>query len=271
MKRFITLAITAATMAAVPTVADAQAWQSINARQANQFNRINQGVRNGALTQAEAAKLRSDFYALERLEQQYRRDGLSLRERQDLDRRFDDLSRRIYVQKNDRQTAGSWTSINARQANQFNRIEQGLRDGALTPNEAAKLRAEFYGLERLEQQYRLGGLTLWERQDLDRRFNDLSRRIYVQKNDRQGAAPWTPINARQADQFNRINQGVRNGALTAAEATRLRSEFYALERLEQRYRIGGLSLAERQDLDRRFNDLSRRIYVQKHDRQDYRR
>ena len=270
MKKFIALALVAASIGSLPGVANAQAWQSINSRQANQFARIEQGVRNGALTAGEAAKLRADFYALEQLEQQYRRDGLTLRERQDLDRRFADLSRRIYVQKNDRQAAAPWVSINARQANQFARINNGVRDRTLTAGEAAKLRADFYALERLEQRYRLGGLSLGERQDLDRRFDDLNRRIYAQKNDRQTAGQWQSINSRQANQFARINNGVRNGALTVAEAARLRSDYYALERLEQQYRLGGLTLGERQDLDRRFDALNRRIFVQKNDRQDYR-
>lgn len=189
MKKFIAFALVAASAGSLPAVADAQAWQSINARQQNTLARINNGIRNGALTQGEAAKLRTEFYALNQLEQRYRRDGLSLRERQDLDRRFDELSRRIYVQKNDRQTAGQWMSINARQANQFARINNGIRNGALTQAEATRLRSDFYALERLEQQYRLNGLTLAERQDLDRRFDALSRRIFVQKNDRQNYRP----------------------------------------------------------------------------------
>ncbi|WP_375287309.1 hypothetical protein [Sphingomonas sp.] len=93
----------AALAACVPMVADAQAWRTINQRQANQFARIQQGIRNGALTRVEGDRLKQQFYALNRLEQRYRIGGLSLRERQDLDRRFDALSRRIYVQKRDRQ------------------------------------------------------------------------------------------------------------------------------------------------------------------------
>lgn len=82
--------------------------------------------------------------------------------------------------------AFAWTSINARQANQFARIEQGIRNGALTRTEAARLKSQFYTLNRLERRYRIGGLSTWERRDLDKRFDALSRRIYVQKNDRQG-------------------------------------------------------------------------------------
>ncbi|MBO9621197.1 MAG: hypothetical protein J7500_00650 [Sphingomonas sp.] len=96
--------------AAVPVAASAapapaaQAWHNINGRQANLEARINQGIRSGALSRAEATRLRNDFRALERLEAQYRRSrpGLTLAERRDLDRRFDALSARIRVQKHDR-------------------------------------------------------------------------------------------------------------------------------------------------------------------------
>ncbi len=89
--------------AAVP--ASAQAWQSINQRQRNLDARIDQGVRNGALTRNEAGRLRSDFRNLANLEARYRRSGggLSMGERRDLNNRFDRLSARIRVQKRDRQ------------------------------------------------------------------------------------------------------------------------------------------------------------------------
>ena len=67
------------------------AWQNINARQNRIENRINQGIRSGALTRGEAMRLRTEFRQLERLEAQYRRSrpGLTVAERLDLDRRFD--------------------------------------------------------------------------------------------------------------------------------------------------------------------------------------
>ena len=76
------------------------------------------------------------------------------------------------------------------------------------------------------------------------------------------------INARQARLDARIDQSVRSGALNRAEAARLRSQFRELARLEARYRATrpGLTPSERRDLDRRFDALSARIQVQKHDR-----
>jgi hypothetical protein len=83
---------------------------------------------------------------------------------------------------------------------------------------------------------------------------------------------WQNINARQAKLEARINQGVRSGSLTRAEAARLRAQFRDLNRLEARYRATrpGLTLAERRDLDRRFDALASRIRFEKHDRQGYR-
>ena len=104
MKKYLTLALSAAAVLAVPGAANAQAYQSVNQRQANQLGRIDQGVRTGALTRPEANRLRAEFRDLSALERRYRNsNGLSRAERAELDRRFDALSRRIRVQKNDRQ------------------------------------------------------------------------------------------------------------------------------------------------------------------------
>lgn len=98
------LTLAAASLLSVPAIADAQRWQPINQRQANLVQRIETGVRNGALTRAEATRLRARYNQIARLEAQYRRsNGLSVRERADLDRRFDALSRQVRVQRNDRQ------------------------------------------------------------------------------------------------------------------------------------------------------------------------
>lgn len=104
MKRTL-LALTAlAAVAAAPLAAQAAPWSSINQRQANLEQRINQGVRSGSLTRSEALRLRGEFRSLSQLEASYRRsNGLSMRERADLDARFDRLSRQIMAQKHDRQ------------------------------------------------------------------------------------------------------------------------------------------------------------------------
>jgi hypothetical protein len=82
-------------------------------------------------------------------------------------------------------SAQAWQNINQRQARLDQRIEQGVRNGALTRPEARRLRAEFNQLVRLENRYRVGGLSRWERSDLSRRFDALSARVRYERNDRQ--------------------------------------------------------------------------------------
>ena len=78
------------------------------------------------------------------------------------------------------------------------------------------------------------------------------------------------VNQKEAQIAQRINQGVRSGALTRNEAQNLRIRLSQIQRLEQVYRRGGLNMAERRDLDRRLDALSASVRVNKHDR-DFRR
>ena len=165
-------------------------------------------------------------------------------------------------------SAQGWQSINQRQANLDARIDAGVRSGQLTRSEATRLRAEFHALARLEARYRASyGLSRAERADLDRRFDALSARIrYERRDDDDRRDRWTPINQRQRMIDRRIDIGLRTGELSPREASGLRYEFNEIARLEARYRRGGLSFAERRDLDRRFDRLSYRVEAEMRDR-----
>ena len=80
---------------------DDRGWQSINQRQAQLDRRIDRGVRSGDLSHREATRLRAEFRDIARLEARYRVNGLSFRERADLDRRFDRLSAQIRYERRD--------------------------------------------------------------------------------------------------------------------------------------------------------------------------
>lgn len=197
MKRLTTLALATASVAAVTAgAAHAQpGWQSINQRQANLDARIDQGVRNGSLTRAEALRLRAEFRDVAALEDRYRANGLSAWERQDLDRRFDSLSTQIRYERRDRDDRGwyggrgwnddrgTWTNINQRQRELDRRIDAGLRSGRLTRAEAASLRSEYQSIASLEARYRRNGLSVSERAELDRRFDQLALRIRYEATD----------------------------------------------------------------------------------------
>lgn len=72
---------------------------------------------------------------------------------------------------------GNWQSIGARQAELDRRIDRAVRSGQISNREAYRLRGEFNALKRLEVDYRRGGLSSWQRADLDRRYERLSAQV----------------------------------------------------------------------------------------------
>jgi hypothetical protein len=65
----------------------------------------------------------------------------------------------------------------------------------------------------------------------------------------------------------RIDQGVRDGGLTRREAYNLRAQLGRIEGIERNYRTsdGRLDGRERADVERRLDDLSARVFANRHD------
>ena len=164
--------------------------------------------------------------------------------------------------------AASAQTINERQASLDARIDAGVRNGSLTGAEAARLRAEFAEIARLEARYRSTGrdLSAAERADLDRRFDRLASQIRNERRDGQERGEQN-VNQRQRDILARIDAGVRNRSLTRNEAAQLRQEYDSIARIEAQYRTSGrgLTSVERNYLDQRFDRLERRL---RQDRRD---
>ena len=64
------------------------------------------------------------------------------------------------------------------------RIDMGIRNGGLSRNEAWRLKGDLRETARLESRYRRGGLSGWERSDLDRRYDRISAQIRYERRDR---------------------------------------------------------------------------------------
>lgn len=165
--------------------------------------------------------------------------------------------------------------VNRRQANQQDRIRDGVRDGELTRGEARTLEWKEARVAELERRMKADGtLSPSERAKLQSELTDLSQEIYQQKHDAQvrpGAKLGTAdhgINARQHEQQERIHQGVRSGELTGREAKILEAKEARLAHLERRLKSdGSLTPEERARLQRDLNQLSKEINQQKHDAQ----
>jgi hypothetical protein len=76
-------------------------WQSISQRKYQLDRRIDQGERTRQLSRREALRLRAELNQLVRLEASYQRGGLTVRERAELDRRYDRLSVQVRAERRD--------------------------------------------------------------------------------------------------------------------------------------------------------------------------
>ena len=82
------------------------------------------------------------------------------------------------------QNRGGWQSISNRKHQLDRRIDVGMRNGSLSRREGRRLGNALNQLVRLERNYMRGGLTRWERNDLDRRYDRLAVQVRIERRDR---------------------------------------------------------------------------------------
>ncbi|HEX8569999.1 MAG TPA: hypothetical protein VF699_08770 [Caulobacteraceae bacterium] len=77
----------------------------------------------------------------------------------------------------------NWVPMQARIQRLDERIDRGIANGAITRGEARRLRMQLFQLVRMENDFRRDGLNRWERQELDRRFEQLRMQIRYERRD----------------------------------------------------------------------------------------
>ena len=76
------------------------------------------------------------------------------------------------------------------------------------------------------------------------------------------------VDKRQANQQQRIEQGVKSGELTAKEAARLEKGQEHVQKMEDKAKADGkVTAKERERLQHAQNQQSKQVYREKHDRQ----
>ncbi len=169
------------------------------------------------------------------------------------------------------------TTETQRDVNQQERIEQGLKSGALTPREAARLERRESRVDKMEAKAEKDGtLTDAEKARIQAVQNADSKAIDKQKHDAQTANPNSASDkrmqadvARDINQEKRIEQGEANGSLTSKEAAGLQKGEAKLDTAQAKAAArSGISPHEQRRLQRQQNRESRRIHKQKTDAQN---
>ena len=161
-----------------------------------------------------------------------------------------------------------------RDADQQQRIDQGLKSGQLNTREAGRLEHQEQAIDRQEAHAEKSGgqLTAQEQARINREQNAVSRNIYSDKHNARTGNPNSASSQRlqndvqrDANQQQRIANGQKSGQLTSHEAGRLEGGQARVNRNEANAAANGhVGAREQGHIQDRDNNQSRRIYDKKH-------
>ena len=163
-------------------------------RDANQQARIANGLKDGSLSTREAGRLEGAEARVDRLQAKDLKDGkLSPAERTQLNRAQNKVSHQIAADKHNGVTGNPDSASSqrmqadvARNAHQEARVASGLRSGALTKPEAAKLEGGQAVVDGKEAAAASNGhVSRAEQRNIQRAENRQSKRIHREKTDAQ--------------------------------------------------------------------------------------
>lgn len=137
--------------------------------------RVDAAVSARRLSRTEGTRLKADYASLVTVEAGYARDGISARERDDLDARLDALDARV----GDTNYGGGSTVIDNR--TRLSNIERALPSAGLSTTARAQLLVEHGDLVRLEAAYSRSSPSADDRAYLERRIVDLETRARVRR------------------------------------------------------------------------------------------
>jgi len=167
------------------------AMDSVNGRRYNQQGRIANGIRSGQLTAGESKNLENREAGLNQEihnDRQANGGRLTPQERQQVNRQQNNMSRSIYDDKHNDQTAHYGNNeVGQRRYNQQQRIANGLNNGSMSAGQAGRVEQREQNINRSDAADRRangGRLTPQERQNLNRRQNGASRQIYNDKHEK---------------------------------------------------------------------------------------
>ncbi len=141
-----------------------------------EFNRrVDAAVAARRLSRTEATRVKSDYAALIQTEATYARDGISRREREDLDARLDALDTRV----GDTAYGGGSAVLDNR--TRLSNVDRALGTSGLNAAAQTQLRVELGDLTRLDAAYSRATPSSDDKAYLERRIADLETRARVRR------------------------------------------------------------------------------------------
>lgn len=155
---------------------DVGGYQSAADGRADFDARLNAAVSARRLTRTEATRLRSDYAAIVSAEASYQRDGLTARERTDIETRLDALDARVGDTGYGGNNGGGYQQT---PRDRLTAIDRALY--SLPTSQQASVRVQFDDLTRLEAAYSRTQPSADDRAYLDRRLGELEVQARVRR------------------------------------------------------------------------------------------
>jgi hypothetical protein len=166
-------------------------------------------------------------------------------------------------------SAGRNYNPNTREANQDQRIANGLRSGQMTSGEAAKAERTQSKIDQQVHDDRAangGKLTGQEKQQINSEQNAASRQIYDEKHNDNTIKP-NAVDNREANQQQRTANGLRSGQMTSGEAAKTNANQAKTAQQVHNDRTangGALNAQQKKQINKEQNKNSKQIHNEKH-------
>jgi len=156
--------------------------------------------------------------------------------------------------------------VEKRQTNQEHRIEHGIENGSLTPDESSKLKSRQDSIEQLQKKYDSDGkISKDEFKDLQQHLNSLSQDIFLEKHDTEGhqMAVRRLGDGRSVYLNKELTEKFEAGNLSPEESKALMKDLRRM--CELRAQLGGkdkvASADARSKLQSEYNDLLNKYFT----------
>jgi uncharacterized coiled-coil DUF342 family protein len=148
------------------------------------------------------------------------------------------------------------------------RIDEGVRAGTLTGQEAKRVQNQLNSIRKGFDSAVQNGLSDREAKQFNQRLDTLSKDVYKEKHDREDTRSAGKIDRRISELQKRIDAGSRNGSLTPVETKNLQSR---LDEIRSHYgraqKDGRLSDQEIRAIQTRLDALTKSVAREKSDRE----
>jgi septal ring factor EnvC (AmiA/AmiB activator) len=164
--------------------------------------------------------------------------------------------------------AGPSDQIRGRMNGLQQRIDEGVRSGTLTAQEAKRVQNQLNSIRRGFDSAVQNGLSDREAKQFNQSIDTLNKEISKEKHDREDTRSAGKIDRRISDLQKQIDSGSRSGSLTPLETKNLQSRLDGIRsQYERAQKDGRLSDQEIRSIQTKLDTLTKSIAREKSDRE----